>query len=398
MRIAGVICEYDPFHRGHEWMLQQLRGQGMDGIVCAMSGNFIQRGTFAMVNKQARAEMAVRCGADLVLELPTPYAAATAETFALGGVALLAQTGVVTHLAFGSECGDAAALQRAAQALDTPEYHEALRPLLAQGLPFAVCRQTALARLLGQEDARVLESPNNNLGVEYCRALHKLQSTIQPVTVLRRGALHDGAPVDGIASASHIRRLLLCGEEEAALALMPQPAAQVLRAELAAGRAPVDMYRCQRAMISHLRRMDEEAFARYDGGGEGLYHRFYRAVRQHSTIDAILDAAKTKRYSHARLRRMLLAAYLDMPVGTLPQELPYLRVLAANETGRALLRQMQKKGAPVLTKPADVAALGDEARAWFDAEARRTDLYTMAYPQPEQSICGADWKATPFLR
>ena len=145
MNIAGIICEYNPFHRGHEWMLQQLREQGMDGIVCAMSGNFVQRGEFALLDKQRRAEMAVRCGADLVLELPTPYAAATAEVFALGGAALLQQTGVVTHLAFGSECGDVSLVQRAAQVLSTPAYAEALRAELSRGDTFAVCRQRAAA-------------------------------------------------------------------------------------------------------------------------------------------------------------------------------------------------------------------------------------------------------------
>lgn len=397
MNVAGIICEYNPFHRGHAWMLQQLRQQGMDGIVCAMSGNFVQRGEFALANKQARAEMAVRGGADLVLELPTPYAAATAETFALGGVALLAQTGVVTHLAFGSECGDAAALQRVARVLDTPEYHEALRRLLAQGMTFAACRQLAVEQLLDEEGA-LLAQPNNNLGVEYCRAARRLGSDLQIMTVPRIGAVHDGAPVGEIASASCIRALLRQGKTEEALHFMPQEAAEVLRRELAAGRAPVFMEHCERAVLSHLRRKQEETFACYDGGGEGLYHRFYQALRLCGSIEDLLETAKTKRYTHARLRRMLLAAYLELPVQELPEQLPYLRLLAANERGRALLRQMRENGVPVLTKAADVAALGDEAQAWFTAEAARTDLYTLAYPDLRESVCGSDWRITPTLR
>jgi len=397
MGVAGVICEYNPFHRGHEWMLQQLREQEMDAIVCAMSGNFVQRGEFAMINKESRAEMAVRCGADLVLELPTPYAAATAEAFALGGVALLSQTGVVTHLAFGSECGDVGAVQRAAQVLDTPEYAAALRARLSQGDTFAVCRARAAAQLAGEEVAQILNGANNNLGVEYCRALQKLQSPLQPCTVHRRGAEHDGGVADGIASASHIRALLLQSKEEEALSLMPDAAAEVLRRELAEGRASVDMHRCERAVLSHLRRMDEADWQMYDGGGEGLYHRMYRAVRQENSIDAVLDTVKTKRYTHARLRRMLLSAYLEMQPQPLPDKLPYLRVLAANETGRALLRQMREQGVPVLTKAADVTALGNEAQAWLDAEARRTDLYTLAYPDLRQSSCGAEWRITPKM-
>lgn len=397
MGVAGVICEYNPFHRGHEWMLQQLREQGMDGIVCVMSGNFVQRGAFAIVNKESRAEMAVRCGADLVLELPTPYAAATAEIFALGGAALLTQSGVVTHLAFGSECGNVELVQRTAQVLSTPEYADALRAQLSKGETFAVCRTRAAAQLAGEETAKVLNGANNNLGVEYCRALQKLQSPLQPITVLRRGAGHDGDVEEGIASASHIRSLLLQNKNEEALSLMPDGAAEVLRRELAVGRAPVDMQRCECAIRSYLRRMSEEDWIAYDGGGEGLYHRVYRAVRQESSIEAALEAAKTKRYTHARLRRMVLSAYLEMPSVALPDKLPYLRVLAANEKGRALLRQMRESGAPVLTKAADVAALGNQAQKWLEAEARRTDLYTLAYPQPCHSSCGAEWRITPKM-
>lgn len=396
MGVAGVICEYNPFHRGHEWMLQQLRAQGMDGVVCAMSGNFVQRGEFAIVKKEARAEMAVRCGADLVLELPTPYAAATAEVFALGGTALLTQTGVVTHLAFGSECGDADLVQRAAQVLDTPEYAEVLRAQLSNGDTFAVCRTRAAAQLAGWETAQILNGANNNLGVEYCRALKKLQSSLQPITVRRRGAGHDGGVTEGIASASHIRALLLQGREKEALSLMPEAAAEVLQRELEGG-APVDMHRCERAILGYLRRMSEEDWLIYDGGSEGLYHRMYRAVRQENGVEAVLEAAKTKRYTHARLRRMVLAAYLGMKPTPLPDKLPYLRVLAANKRGRALLRQMRENGVPVLTKAADVAALGSEAQLWLEAEAQRTDLYTLGCPDLRQSGCGAEWRITPKM-
>lgn len=395
MRVAGIICEYNPLHRGHEWMLQQVRQQGVEAIVCAMSGNFVQRGEAAAVNKFARAEMAVRCGADLVLELPTPWAAATAEIFARGGVALLAKTGLVTDLAFGSECGDSAALQQLASALDSEEYEENLRALLRSGDSFAVCRQKAAAALVGEEKAALLARPNNNLGIEYCRAAAKQGANWHILTIPRTGAQHDGATVDGIASASHIRALLHAGQKEEALALMPLPAAEVLQRELAAGRAPADLQHCERAVLGKLRAMSEADFAPYDGGGEGLYRRLYQAVRTQTSVEAILDEAKTKRYAHARLRRMLLAAWLEMK--EIPDHVPYLRVLAANDTGRRLLRQMRDNGAPVLTKAADVSQLGAAAEELFRAEAARTDLYTLTYPQLAHSACGADWRATPIM-
>ena len=376
-------------------MLRQVRQQGAEAIVCAMSGNFVQRGEAAIVDKFARAEMAVRCGADLVLELPTPWSAATAEVFARGGAEVLWRTGVVTDLAFGSECGDAAALTALAAVLDSEDYAHHLRTLLERGESFAVCRQKAAAMLAGEEAAALLTGANNNLGIEYCRAFRRLGAEINILTVPRTGAGHDGAPEDGIASASYIRQLLCSGRTEEALPYLPAAAAEVLGRELAAGRAPARLANCERAILARLRTMSEEDFAPYDGGGEGLYRRFYRAVRSCTTSEAILDEAKTKRYTHARLRRMMLHAWLDMK--ETPRQVPYLRLLAANDTGRKLLRQMRGSGAPVLTKPADVAALGSEAEALFTQEAARTDLYTLTYPDLRHSLCGQDWRATPLM-
>ena len=375
--------------------MAQLRAQGVEAIVCAMSGNFVQRGDMAVVNKFARSEMAVRCGADLVLEIPTPWACATAETFARGGVQLLNSTGVVTELAFGSECGDLEAMQTVADVLRSPQLADDIRRELASGVTYALARQQAVARHLG-ETAQILRQSNNILGIEYLKALAQEASPLRPITVSRLGAGHDdGAVVDGIASGSYVRRLLYSGQTQEALALLPPVCGQILQRELSAGRAPVALAQMERAILSRLRQMPEEAFARYDSGAEGLYHRLYKAVRQATSLSELYDLAKTKRYAHARLRRMVLAAFLEMDA--IPSRPPYLRVLAANETGRQLLRQMQKQGAKVLTKPADVAQLGEEAEKLFAAESRWTDLYTLAYPSLKESVCGSDWRYQPIM-
>ena len=185
MPVFGVICEYDPFHLGHRWMLEQLRQQGP--VVCAMSGCFTQRGEFAAVNKFARAEMAVRNGADLVLELPTPWAVSGAERFARGGVELLQKAGVVTHLAFGSECGDLEALRRVEACLSGSAYQDAVRQRLEGGETFARCRQLAVEKLLGPQDAALLAQPNNILAIEYLKALRRAGFPMEPVTFPRRG-------------------------------------------------------------------------------------------------------------------------------------------------------------------------------------------------------------------
>lgn len=390
MKVSGVICEYNPLHKGHEAMLRRLREQGAEAIVCAMSGNFVQRGEPAIVGKRARAEMALRCGADLVLEIPTPWSTATAETFARGGVEILRRTGVVTELAFGSESGDIQALTAVADALDSAAYQAALSGMTEDGCTFAVRRQAAVAQVLDEPHAALLEKPNDILAVEYIRALR--ETSIHPTAILRTGAGHDTAEVkDGIVSASCVRRLLRQGKAEEAIALLPDAAAEIMRRELREQHAPADLNRCERAVLDRLRRMEEADFAAYDGGGEGLYHRACRAARECTAVEEWLDQVKTKRYTHARLRRMLLAIWLEL--GEVPERLPYLRVLGANEAGRQLLRKMH--GAPILTKAADVARLGQAAEELFSREARWSDLYALTLPVPPR--CGEDWRMTPVM-
>ena len=389
---VGIICEFDPLHRGHAHLLAQARAMGASAVVCAMSGSFTQRGSFAAVPKAARAEMAVKCGADLVLELPVLWAMATAERFAEGGVSLLARTDVVDTLLFGSECGDLTALRSAAEGLDSPAFTRALRDRQEDGITFAAARQQALGTLPGV-DASLLAQPNNILAVEYLRAIARQESRLNAVTIPRVGAGHDSPPEAGTASASHLRALLGQGAVEEACAFMPDDAADILRREVQAGHI-ADPALCERAILYRLRTMSEEDWRPYDRGGEGLYHRLYRAAQEGTSVAEVLAAAKTKRYPMARLRRMVLAAWLGLPADV-PAQLPYLRVLAANETGRALLRQMRDSGVPVLTKPADAAALGDAAASLLALESRCADLRALACPHAERS--GGDMRATPLM-
>lgn len=394
MSVAGIICEYDPLHTGHAYLMAQAREAGAEAVVCAISGNFTQRGDFAVTDKLSRAEMAVSCGADLVLEVPTVWAMSTAERFARGGVELLTRTGVVTELVFGSECGDLAGLRRAADCLESPEFTASLASLPEDGRTFAARRQAALATLLGTEEAALLASPNNTLAVEYLRAVRRLGSPLTARTVRRTGAQHGEGVSGGFASASWLRQLLAAGETEQAAAYMPPAAADILRREQAAGRV-TDPSLCGRAILARLRTMTADDWRRYDGGGEGLGNRLHQAARTGGTLEEVLAAAKTKRYPLARLRRMVLAAWLMLPEP--PAAVPYLRVLAANETGRRLLRQMRDAGAPVLTKPADAARLGPAAEALLAAESRCTDLYVLARPDAAQMAPGQELRMTPVM-
>ena len=376
MTVAGIVAEYNPFHAGHARHIAETRRMlgGGCAVVAVMSGNWVQRGDCAVFDKWTRTRAALEGGADLVLELPTVWAISSAEAFARGAADLLAATGVATHLSFGSECGDVDRLQQAAACLDSPAYAAALRRRLDSGLPFALCRQQAAEELLGPGRAGLLAFPNNNLGVEYLRALNALNSAIQPVTVRRVGAAHDGGDHPDFPSASFLR--------------------EQLRAQ--GGAATADLRRCQRAILARLRTMTADDWAALpdSGAAEGLPRRLERAGRQCRDLEEFCALAKTKRYAHARIRRLALWAFLGLTAGQRPEAPPYLRVLGLNGRGQAVLREMKARAAlPILTKPAHVRRLPPDARALFALEARCTDLYALCFADPAPG--GGEWTTPP---
>lgn len=383
METAGIVAEYNPFHRGHAWHIAETRRRlgGEAPVVCVMSGHWVQRGECALADKWLRAALALDRGADLVVELPTPWAMASAESFARGAVSLLAATGVVDVLSFGSETGELAPLEEAAAALDAPDYPERLRAALGRGLSFPAARQEAAG-------AACLSAPNNNLGVEYLRSLRALGSTIRPLTVPRQGVGHDGPAAGGFASASELRRLLRAGRGEEAAPYLTAP----WSGELA------DMQHIERAVLARLRTMGEGDWAALpDGGGaEGLPSRLAKAAREAVSLEDFYTRAKTRRYPHARLRRLALAAFLDLRAAERPAAPPYVRVLGLGGRGRALLRKMKDTcPLPVIVKPAQARELDGPARMLFESEARYTDLYGLCFPAPRP--CGAEWIHSPVV-
>ena len=383
METAGIVAEYNPFHRGHAWHIAETRRRlgGDAPVVCVMSGHWVQRGECALADKWLRAALALDRGADLVVELPTPWAMASAESFARGAVSLLAATGVVDVLSFGSETGKLAPLEEAAAALDAPEYPEKLRAALGRGLSFPAARQEAAG-------AACLSAPNNNLGVEYLRSLRALGSTIRPLTVPRQGAGHDGPAAGGFASASELRRLLRAGRGEEAAPYLTAPWSEEL----------ADMQHIERAVLARLRTMGEGDWAALpDGGGaEGLPSRLAKAAREAVSLEDFYTRAKTRRYPHARLRRLALAAFLGLRAAERPAAPPYVRVLGLGGRGRALLRRMKDTcPLPVIVKPAQARELDGPARTLFESEARYTDLYGLCFPAPRP--CGAEWIHSPVV-
>ena len=395
MYICGIVCEYNPFHLGHRYQIECVKralGDGETGIVCVMSGDFVQRGEAASFTKFDRARAAVAGGADLVLELPLPWSLSSAEGFARGAVGALGALGTVTHLAFGSESGKLDMLERAAQTLALPEFDEHLRAALRSGVSYAAARQTALARLGGEEAFDAVGAPNDILAVEYLKVLHTLPAKMQPLVVERRGAAHDSDAPCAMPSASFLRARLEAGEDIGAY--MPEQAFAALQS----GEGPISRTKMETALLSRLRFLPPEAVAALPDAGEGLHNRLCRAAHTEPTLREIIAAAATKRYPNARIRRMLMCAALGIRAGDNAGIPPYLRVLAANAAGLKILRDAQPHAAlPIVTKPAKLRETGGEALRIFELGAAASDLCGLCLEDTDAVRGDRDWRRSPAV-
>lgn len=391
MKTIGIVAEYNPFHTGHARHIRETRRLFSEetAVIAVMSGNWVQRGECAVTDKWTRAEMALTGGVDLVLELPTVWAASSAEGFAKGAVAILEATGVVDTLSFGSECGEIAPLRELARCLNSPEFSQTLRRELGPKRSFAQSRRSTVERLLGPEKAALLDFPNNNLGVEYLRFL---PSGMEAVTIPRRGAAHDSdTERDGFPSASLLRQYLRAGN----MASVSPFLSLSWKGEAA------DMKYLERAMTARLRSMTLEEAEALPDSGDGLAARLLCAARQTASLEELYALTKTRTYAHSRVRRLALYALLGLRQEDIPAAPPYLRVLGFNRRGQALLREMNQKAAlPFFVKAAHIhdktfRRFSAEAQALFALEERFTDLYSLCFPTPRPS--GLEWTTGPVI-
>lgn len=387
MTIAGIIAEYNPFHNGHAFLIREMRRLGADRIAVVMSGNFVQRGEPAILSKWARTKQALSCGADLVLELPLPWAIAGAERFALGGVSLLTALGA-DAIGFGSECGDLGRLDEARRALTSPRLHEALQSLLQSGASFASVRQQAVESLFGSETALLLREPNNILGIEYLKAIDTLGSDLKPYTVKRSRTLRLGEEAAGdMAASAAIRAMMAKGNDFSRY--VPEHSYRITEDEIAAGRAPADIAFLDRCVLADLRRMDREKLSRLPDISEGLENRIYAAVRSAGSLSELLRSVKTKRYSAARIRRIILSAFLGVKASDSAGTPPYLRVLGIGKNGAEILKQAkQKSRLSIISRYSEGNNLNGRALEILELENRAADLYALCMPHAEQ--CGLD--------
>lgn len=384
-KLAGIIAEYDPFHNGHAWQLQQAKALGARRVAVAMSCGLTQRGALPLLPESVRVQAALTCGADLVFALPAPYACSGAECFARAGVQLLAAAGC-DALVFGAETPDAALLMEAARVLSGAEYRTALKARLAAGArSFAAARQAAVEAVCpGTGLAALLDKPNNNLAVEYCKAILELGAALVPIPLPRQGAGHGQALTETggqFASASALRTLWQSGGADAAAPYVPAEVLPLYREAYAAGQY-TDLAAAQRCQLALLRSRcaGTAPFAQVRGISEGLEHRLEAAVRSSTTHAELLDSLTTVRYPRARMRRLAMDAALDYSADVFPALPPYLHLLGAQKDALPLLKAA---ALPVSHSLARLAEQNVPCRAVVDAQLRACDFGALCRKKPE---------------
>lgn len=380
MKITGIICEYNPFHNGHLYHIRKTRENGATHIVAVMSGNFVQRGDTAVMDKLERARLAVRSGADLVIELPVQYCLSSAENFAAGAVYLLESLGAVQELSFGSECGDAEVLKNALEKVDiiAKAHADDIKSIMEKGYTYP----RALSSVLKGTDADVAEiisSPNNLLAIEYMRSLKRFSSKMKPFTVKRVNAPHDGAdPKNGYASASYIREVLESERNVSAISKYTTSVWTDAIAEAFRKGETASLSRLERVMLYKLRSTSVEEIASINDVGQGLENRIYGA-RMAGSLDELLFTVKTKRYTMARIRRIMLSLLIGITKEDMKQIPPYGRILAFNERGREILAQAKDTAKiPFASSIAKLSQINETAERFAELEIRASDVYGLA--------------------
>jgi len=426
MKVLGIITEYNPFHNGHMYHLQQSKELcSADYTVCVMSGNFIQRGEPALVNKHARAEMALLSGVDLVIELPVVYAMSTAEFFASASVKILDSLGIVDYLCFGSESGNIEELDYVASILchEPLSYKVSLKKYLDEGYSFPSAREKALTENLKKSsiDCNILSSSNNILGIEYLKAMKRLNSRIPPLTIGRIANSYNSEEITGsISSATSIRKLIsksnfyksgnsgekkgtdindsIYRNEDVLRNLVPEASARILLREFENGRGPVFPSHFEGILLAALRKMETEEISSLPYVIEGLENRIKTASEQAGTLDELIAGISTKRYPRTRIQRILFSVITGLTAKDLedfnrnggPQ---YIRVLGFNRKGRELLSLIKKSASlPIIVKTADWKNSENALlRRMLKIESTATDIYVLGYSNPEFRKAGQEF-------
>ncbi len=391
MKICAVICEYDPFHFGHKHQIDKLKNEGY-AVVAIMSGSFTQRGTAATISKYDRAEAAVKCGADLVLELPFPYCASGASAFAAGGMYVAESLGAVDFLAFGSEQGDIETIKTVAENMLSKEFCNAFESERADFGSYSQRCISTYERLYGKSP--VLEGSNDLLALEYVKALMKTNSKIKPIAVKREGQAYGKTSGEGFLSASSVRKMIYSGDKEGIRAAVPAPSAEKVISAMDCGRAAMTE-RLFLPYAAHFRLSDVKSCSGTAEMTEELFGRLISCAKLARSFDELISGARTKMYSESRIRRAMLFSLLGVKASDVTKP-AFSVLLGAGKTGREILAKIKKTSEfPIITKPADYALSGENARRGFETLMCAESLWTLALGRPDEA--GALMRKKPYM-
>ena len=375
MATVGIIAEFNPLHSGHEYLIREAKKLGT--VVCVISGNFVQRGDTAIVPKEIRAKAALKAGADLVAELPVLWSMSTAQNFALGGVSACLSLGCDT-LIFGSEEGDIVPLLQIADTLTSEEFSVVLGKHLKKGVTFALARQKACEELGCKKG--ILNKPNNNLGIEYIVASRQLGANLEFKTVKRQGADHDSKEIDRFVSATLLREKLLSGDRDFCKKYMNEEILGLFEQNRLS-----DITRLETAVLSVLRSKTLDELKVLPDLSEGVENKLYSAIKTATTLNGLYDAIKVKRYPLARIRRLVLSAFLGLDSSYFMKLLPYVRVLGFNKYGKVVIKQAKATSkTPIVTKVSEI-----KESPVFLLESKASDLYNLSLKNPQP--CGKEY-------
>ena len=401
-RVLGIVAEYNPFHNGHFYHIQKAKQlTNADYCICVISGNFTQRGDTSIINKWAKAYMALCCGADLVIELPTIYSISSAENFAEGAIKILNSLKVVTDISFGAECGDLAILDNIAKVIyeEPKPYKIILEQELKKGQSFPVAREKAVLMYLNdvKKYSNILSKSNNILAIEYLKALRKQRSKIQPVVVKRTKVYYNDRKIaKQMASATAIRKLMMKKEYSEVRKVVPKSTYKILGGELQEGHVIVSLLQFEKEIMYTLRKMTVQEIANLPDVSEGLENTIKKAADECNTLKELISKVKSKRYTETRIARILLYALLGIDKRLMEisrRVVPYSRVLGFNAKGKKLLSEIVKKNPKInIITSVSKFAKTDTKKATNKAlmeilkkDILATNIYTLGYTKESKS-------------
>ena len=388
-KILGIVAEYNPFHNGHLYHLSESkRRTDADYTICVMSGNFVQRGEPAIIDKWSRAEIALRNGVDLVIELPLVYSISSAENFAYGSISLLDKLGIVDYISFGSEVGDMAILDSIAEILcnEPKEYISLLNHELAKGISYPKAREKALLMYLNdiRKYANVLSNPNNILGIEYLKAIRKSKTEIKPITVKRTSSNYNSTSIaEKTASSTAIRKNI--NKLDAIRKVVPEETYDILNNKIKHGQIIKGLATYEKEILYKLRTSSTQFISNLPDVSEGLENAIKNAANSCNNIMDLISIVKSKRYTQTRIQRILLYALLDITKQDMENSkkgIPYIRVLGMTEDGKKLLSEIvSRKKLNIIVSPKKFMDSSNNkiAKSLFSKDLQATNIYTLGY-------------------